>query len=111
MHRKFGTEPSSHGNGNGNGNGNGCRALRVEAAQAATANLQVPAPAIVAAWSRPLLPFEPSSLQATVAVRHLILAKAIEDPEGGAQGCAPFFIGTGMSRMKNSCGGTARAGL
>ncbi|ALN64229.1 hypothetical protein GLA29479_3375 [Lysobacter antibioticus] len=46
-----------------------------------------------------------------VAVRSLVLAKAIEDPEGGAHGCAPFFIGTGMSRMKNPCGRTARAGL
>jgi hypothetical protein len=35
-----------------------------------------------------------------LAVRSLALAKAIEDPEGGVQGCAPFFIGTGMSRMK-----------
>ncbi|WP_187308490.1 hypothetical protein [Lysobacter antibioticus] len=46
-----------------------------------------------------------------VAVRSRALAKAIEDPEGGAQGCAPFFIGTGMSRMKNPGGSTARAGL
>ncbi|WP_187308411.1 hypothetical protein [Lysobacter antibioticus] len=46
-----------------------------------------------------------------VAVRHRALAKAIEDPEGGAQGCAPFFIGTGMSRMKNPRVGTERAGL
>ncbi|WP_223619137.1 hypothetical protein [Lysobacter sp. ESA13C] len=46
-----------------------------------------------------------------VAVRRLALAKATEDPEGGAQGCAPFFIGTRMSRMKNPRVGTARAGL
>ena len=45
-----------------------------------------------------------------IVVRRSVLATAIEDPEGGAQGCAPFFIGTGMSRMKNPCGGTARAG-
>ena len=45
-----------------------------------------------------------------VAVRRLALAKAIEDPEGGAQGCAPFFIGTGMSRMKNPRVGIERAG-
>ncbi|ALN79193.1 hypothetical protein LA76x_1033 [Lysobacter antibioticus] len=45
-----------------------------------------------------------------MAVRRLALATAKEDPEGGAQGCAPFFIGTGMSRMKNLRGGTARAG-
>ncbi|WP_235186337.1 hypothetical protein, partial [Lysobacter antibioticus] len=32
---------------------------------------------------------------AAVAVRSRALAKAMEDPEGGAQGCAPFFIGTG----------------
>jgi len=35
----------------------------------------------------------------------------MEDPEGGAQGCAPFFIGTGMSRMKNPGEGIGRAGL
>jgi hypothetical protein len=34
-----------------------------------------------------------------VAVRRLALAKAIEDPKGGPQGCGPFFIGTRMSRM------------
>jgi hypothetical protein len=34
-----------------------------------------------------------------VAVRSLALAKATEDPEGGPQGCGPFFIGAGMSRM------------
>ena len=46
-----------------------------------------------------------------VAVRRLALAKVTEDPEGGAQGCAPFFIGTGMSRMKNPRGCIVRAGL
>ena len=46
-----------------------------------------------------------------VAVRSFALAKAIEDPEGGAQGCAPFFIGTRMSRMKKPCVGIERAGL
>jgi hypothetical protein len=46
-----------------------------------------------------------------VAVRRLALAKAIEDPKGGLQGCRPFFIGTGMSRMKNPCAGNdVRAG-
>ncbi|MGO0999566.1 hypothetical protein [Lysobacter sp. CA196] len=50
-------------------------------------------------------------IDVVVAVRRFDLAKAIEDPEGGAQGCAPFFIGTGMSRMKNPCVGIARAGL
>ncbi|ALN65717.1 hypothetical protein GLA29479_4891 [Lysobacter antibioticus] len=45
-----------------------------------------------------------------VAVRSFALAKAEEDPEGGAQGRAPFFIGTGMSRMKNPCVGIVRAG-
>ncbi|MGJ7903487.1 hypothetical protein [Lysobacter sp. 1R34A] len=44
-----------------------------------------------------------------LAVRRIALAKATEDPKGGAQGCAPFFIGTGMSRMKNPCVCTARA--
>src|SRR5688500_14231331 len=39
------------------------------------------------------------------AVRRLALAKAEEDPEGGLHGCRPFFIGTGMSRMKNPCVG------
>ncbi|MGN7920199.1 hypothetical protein [Lysobacter sp. ESA13C] len=43
-------------------------------------------------------------------VRRFALAKDIEDPEGGAQGCAPFFIGTGMSRMKKPCVGIERAG-
>ncbi|MGN7919167.1 hypothetical protein, partial [Lysobacter sp. 22409] len=46
-----------------------------------------------------------------VAVRHLKLAKAIEDPEGGPHGCGPFFIGTRMSRMKNTCVSIDRAGL
>ncbi|WP_144436267.1 hypothetical protein [Lysobacter antibioticus] len=46
-----------------------------------------------------------------VAVRRFALAKATEDPEGGTQGCVPFFIGTGMSGMKNPRGGNARAGL
>ncbi|WP_148649682.1 hypothetical protein [Lysobacter antibioticus] len=46
-----------------------------------------------------------------VAVRRFALAKANEDPEGGAQGCAPFFIGAWMSRMKNPRVCTARAGL
>ncbi|WP_223618833.1 hypothetical protein [Lysobacter sp. ESA13C] len=46
-----------------------------------------------------------------VAVRSLALAKAIEDPKGGAQGRAPFFIGTGMSRMKKPCVCIDRAGL
>jgi len=50
------------------------------------------------------------ALALAVAVRRFALAKAIEDPEGGPHGCGPFFIGTGMSRMKNPCGGTARAG-
>ncbi|WP_187308480.1 hypothetical protein [Lysobacter antibioticus] len=45
-----------------------------------------------------------------VAVRRLALAKAIEDPEGGPHGCGPFFIGTGMSRMKKPCVCIARAG-
>jgi hypothetical protein len=51
------------------------------------------------------------AMAVAVAVRSLALAKAKEDPKGGAQGCAPFFIGTGMSRMKNPRGCTARAGL
>ncbi|WP_408950397.1 hypothetical protein [Lysobacter sp. Hz 25] len=51
------------------------------------------------------------ALALAVAVRRLALAKAIEDPEGGPQGCGPFFIGTGMSRMKNPCGAIERAGL
>ncbi|WP_144436546.1 hypothetical protein [Lysobacter antibioticus] len=51
------------------------------------------------------------ALALAVAVRRLALAKAVEDPEGGAQGCAPFFIGTGMSRMKNPRVCIARAGL
>ncbi|WP_144436579.1 hypothetical protein [Lysobacter antibioticus] len=46
-----------------------------------------------------------------IAVRRPALAKAMEGPEGGAQGCAPLFIGTGMSRMKKPCVCTARAGL
>ncbi|ALN65862.1 hypothetical protein GLA29479_5036 [Lysobacter antibioticus] len=46
-----------------------------------------------------------------LAVRRFALAKAIEDPEGGPHGGGPFFIGTGMSRMKNPRGCTARAGL
>jgi hypothetical protein len=46
-----------------------------------------------------------------VAVRRMALAKAMEDPEGGPHGCGPFFIGTGMSRMKNPRGCIARAGL
>ncbi|ALN79781.1 hypothetical protein LA76x_1625 [Lysobacter antibioticus] len=50
----------------------------------------------------------PSSL--AVAVRRFALAKAEVDPEGGPQGCGPFFIGTGMSRMKNPCVCIARAG-
>ncbi|MGO1003894.1 hypothetical protein [Lysobacter sp. CA196] len=45
-----------------------------------------------------------------VAVRRMALAKAGGDPEGGPQGCGPFFIGTGMSRMKNACVGIDRAG-
>ena len=62
----------------------------------------------------PLLPkssdVRAPAVAVVVAVRSLALAKAIEDPEGGAQGCAPFFIGTGMSRMKKPCVGIARAG-
>ena len=46
-----------------------------------------------------------------VAVRRPALAKAIEDPKGGLHGCRPFFIGTGMSRMKKPRVGIARAGL
>jgi hypothetical protein len=46
-----------------------------------------------------------------VAVRRLALAKAKGDPKGGTQGCVPFFIGTGMSRMKNPRVGIERAGL
>jgi len=45
-----------------------------------------------------------------VAVRRFALAKDEEDPEGGPHGCGPFFIGTGMSRMKKPCVCTERAG-
>ncbi|WP_235186173.1 hypothetical protein, partial [Lysobacter antibioticus] len=51
----------------------------------------------------PLLPWSSVAFAFAfaVAVRRFALAKAMEDPEGGTHGCGPFFIGTGMSRMKN----------
>ncbi|WP_148649792.1 hypothetical protein [Lysobacter antibioticus] len=60
--------------------------------------------------SRSQIPSSVIALALAVVVRRLALAKAKEDPEGGAQGRAPFFIGTRMSRMKNPCVGIARAG-
>ncbi|MGN7916603.1 hypothetical protein, partial [Lysobacter sp. 22409] len=51
------------------------------------------------------------ALALAVVVRRLALAKATEDPKGGLHGCRPFFIGTGMSRMKKPCVGIDHAGL
>ncbi|MGO1001670.1 hypothetical protein [Lysobacter sp. CA196] len=74
----------------------------VGAAQAATAWLQVRAANFDAVAS---------AVAVAAAVRRRALAKATEDPEGGPHGCGPFFIGTGMSRMKKPCVGIDRAGL